>query len=411
MKKIITILSVLLSLSASARVFFTGPTGNDNNPGTISAPFFTLQKAWTVVAAGDTVYMRGGTYTYTSQQYLTGKNGTAGNTINVWAYPNELPVITRGNSFNKSAGHHRGMVFFTGNYSHWRGIRFTGMYTDDNQVDDGLLVYNINNCTFEMLELDNNVHGMYMQGTCTGNLILNCDFHDNYSNYGGSNGGNSDGLALAYMLTNGTTNTIRGCRAWNNGDDGFDTFENLGYVLIENCWAWHNGYQYGTNTAAGDGVGFKLGSDFTAPDPSTVKRRVQNCIAWDNANAGIHINEAEYRTEIYNCTFYNNHILNMNFDYANRVHYFKNVISFNSDYDVAISPNSQSTTCSYGVSGFSDETTNWTNNASSADFASVTPTGVAGARQSDGSLPIITFLHLVTGSDLKDAGVNVGIAL
>jgi hypothetical protein len=236
---------------------------------------------------------------------------------------------------------------------------------------------------------------------------LNCDFHDNYSNYGGSNGGNSDGLALAYMLSTSTNNTIKGCRAWNNGDDGFDTFENLGYVLIENCWSWHNGYLYGTGTAAGNGVGFKLGSDFTAPQTNILKRRVQGCVAWDNRQSGIHINEAEYKTEIYNCTFYYNGDYNTNFHYTNRNHLFKNVISFTGD--TYISANTTSTTCSYGVSDAVDQPTGWTSNVSSADFVSVTATGVAGARQSDGSLPVLTFLHLAEGSDLRGTGTEVGL--
>lgn len=207
----------------AVNTYYLSPAGNDNNPGTIDQPWFTLQKAWSVVAAGDLIYMRGGTYTYTVQPYLTGKNGTSASMIQLWAYPGESPVITRGTSFNKNNGWHRGMVFLSGNYIHIKGIRFTGMYTDDNQVDAGLQTYDVNNCIFEQLECDNNVEGMIVENNSNNNLILNSDFHDNYSNYNGSNGGNSDGLGITYMLGLNTTTTVRGCRAWNNGDDGFDT--------------------------------------------------------------------------------------------------------------------------------------------------------------------------------------------
>jgi hypothetical protein len=75
-------------------IYYISPTGNDNDSGAISQPFFTLNKAWTVVTAGDVIYMRGGTFEYTSQQNLTGVNGTSGNLIKIWAYPGETPVIT-----------------------------------------------------------------------------------------------------------------------------------------------------------------------------------------------------------------------------------------------------------------------------------------------------------------------------
>jgi len=394
----------------AVNTYYLSPSGNDNNPGTIDQPWFTLQKAWTVLAAGDLLYLRRGKYTYTVQPYLTGKSGTAGNLIKVWAYPGESPVITGVTSFNKNNGWHRGMVFLSGNYIHVKGIRFTGMYTDDNQVDAGLQTYDVNNCLFELLECDNNVEGMIVENNSNNNLILNCDFHDNYSNYNGSNGGNSDGLGLTYMLGLNTTTTVRGCRAWNNGDDGFDTFENSGYVLLENCWSWHNGYYKGTNTAAGDGVGFKLGSDFltTPSGVGVVKRRLQRSLAFDNENAGAHINEADFSTEIYNNTFFRNKITGLNFHYNNRTHTFRNNVSLgNTDKDVEISSNSIRSNNSSGTA-YNDG--GWTINATTADFVSIDTSGVRGARQSDGSLPNINFLKPAAGSDLIDAGMNVGLS-
>jgi len=45
----------------------------------------------------------------------------------------------------------------------------------------------------------------------------------------------------------------------------------------------------------------------------------------------------------------------------------------------------------------------------SADFVSLDDTGADGSRQSDGSLPNLNFLKLVSGSDLINAGINVGL--
>jgi len=47
---------------------------------------------------------------------------------------------------------------------------------------------------------------------------------------------------------------------------------------------------------------------------------------------------------------------------------------------------------------------------SDADFISVDPSGIDGDRQSNGSLPVLSFLKLASGSDLIDAGANVGLS-
>jgi len=82
------------SLTARGLSYYLSPSGNDNNAGTLSSPWFTLEKAWSAVTAGDVIYMRGGTYAYTTQQDLLGRNGEAGNLIVLSNYPGEVPVIT-----------------------------------------------------------------------------------------------------------------------------------------------------------------------------------------------------------------------------------------------------------------------------------------------------------------------------
>lgn len=391
-------------------IYYLAPTGKDTNIGTIASPWFTLQKAWTNLLPGDIVYMRGGTYTYSVQQYLITKNGTSTNNIKVHAYNDEKPIITRAALFSKPGNYwHRGMVVLSGNFIHIKGIRFTGMYTDDNQVDAGLQTWDVNNCIFEMLECDNNVEGMIIENNSSNNLVLNSDFHDNYSNYGGSNGGNSDGLGITYVQPN-TTNTVRGCRAWNNGDDGFDTFEDRGYVRLENCWSWHNGYNKGTTTPAGNGVGFKLGSVFLAGNTlsNTVLRKLTNCISADNRDAGYHSNEGILRCELFNTVSYKNGNTGYHFHYGNLIHTFTNNISLaNGNWDVEISSVSVSKNNSFG--GQSDGGSGWQKTASSSDFVSLDVSQLIRPRKADGSLPDITAFTLATGSDMIDTGINVGL--
>jgi hypothetical protein len=399
---------LVATASAEAATYYLAPSGNDNNACTQTAPCFTLQKAWTLVAAGDTVYLRGGTYTYTKQQGLTGKNGTAGNLIKVWAYPGETPIITRSaTGYTTDIYWHRSGLFFSGNYVHFKGLEITGYKNISGNVEDGLLAYDANNNIFEQLNIHHNFHGMYIENNSSNNLILNCDFHDNYTDYNG--GGDSDGLGISYNT--GTNNVVEGSRAWNNGDDGFDTFEAKGLVTFKNSWAWHNGYQYGTSTPAGNGVGFKLGSNFLQGTTlqNTVVRIVQNTIAADNRDSGYHINEGDHRTQLYNNVSYANSNTGLNFHWNNLVHTFKNNVSFgNSNRQVEVSGNSISTNNSYGT-GYSDGGSGWAQTASASDFVSLDITQLDNPRNADGSLPTITAFTLTSNSDLINAGTNVGL--
>ena len=69
--------------------------GDDAHPGTISEPWATLNYAWSQISTGDTVYVRGGTYTYSMLGITTfsGKDGSFGNLIKIWNYTGETPVI------------------------------------------------------------------------------------------------------------------------------------------------------------------------------------------------------------------------------------------------------------------------------------------------------------------------------
>jgi uncharacterized protein (TIGR03437 family) len=54
--------AVLFYSNAFARNYYVATNGSDGNPGTLDQPFQTIQKAASVVVAGDTVYVRAGTY-------------------------------------------------------------------------------------------------------------------------------------------------------------------------------------------------------------------------------------------------------------------------------------------------------------------------------------------------------------
>ena len=71
--------------------FYVAATGNDSNPGTLAAPWRTIQHAADTVRAGSTVYVRGGTY----EELVTIKSsGNASDGfITFRSYPDETAVL------------------------------------------------------------------------------------------------------------------------------------------------------------------------------------------------------------------------------------------------------------------------------------------------------------------------------
>jgi len=90
--------------AATQATYYVAPNGSDTNPGTITAPFKTLQHARDVVRTvnndmtGDiNVLLRGGTYPVSSTiDFTSADSGTNGHQIVYAAYQNEKPVLDGG---------------------------------------------------------------------------------------------------------------------------------------------------------------------------------------------------------------------------------------------------------------------------------------------------------------------------
>jgi len=77
--------------SRSGKTYYVSTSGNDNNAGTLSAPWRTIQKAANTVQAGDTVQVRAGTYNEIVTMKTSG-NATSGY-ITFQNYPGEAPIV------------------------------------------------------------------------------------------------------------------------------------------------------------------------------------------------------------------------------------------------------------------------------------------------------------------------------
>jgi MYXO-CTERM domain-containing protein len=234
------------------------------------------------------------------------------------------------------------------------------------------------------------------------NLVLNCDSHHNYDPKSSTGPGtNADGFGC-HIDAGQTGNVIRGCRAWYNTDDGYDLISASETVVIENSWAWLNGYLPDTMTTAADGNGFKGGGYGVPPTGAPANppsHTIRFCVAWQNKAAGFYQNHHPVADHFYNNTSFNNRSSNFNLLGLNgNVGILRNNLAY------------KGTAVSNGT-GADDAGNSWNLQVmvSDADFVGVDPTGMDGPRKADGSLPDVPFMHLQKGSDLIDKGQNVGL--
>jgi hypothetical protein len=134
----------------------------------------------------------------------------------------------------------------------------------------------------------------------TNNTIVNCDSYQNHDPQ--CLGMNADGFAV--KTGTGLGNVFRGCRAWDNADDGWDLGAWTDPVRVENCWAINqcasvaddrsdcNGFMLGANDVSAQHVlvdliavgnhGGASGCGFT-PDTNPASLTCDGtCAAWDN---------------------------------------------------------------------------------------------------------------------------------
>lgn len=408
MNKLLFLLFISIPFYLSGTTYYVSTTGNDTNPGTLEQPFSTWQKGFEAVVEGDTVYVRGGTYypggvlgnNVYCGAYVNGKSGTPSDPINILAYPGESPVMDCRNI--SGTGSRVGIYLYNVDYWYLKGLSVTRVdqFPTGEYFANGIRIYSGDYNKLELIKsYSNGGSGITIVYASEGNCILNCDAYYNYDKY--SSGDNADGIEIADIFErngNERVNTVRGCRAWDNSDDGFDHFKCEGILIIDSCWVWHNGVIPGTDTPIGDGNGFKLGKTVGMPE-SVVQRTLTNCIAYNHRQNGFSQQSAQARMIFYNNTSYHNRGYGYEFVDYNMADVLKNNISFNDGTAAPKKSNQKSDHNSW--QGGLKVTRN--------DFVSLDDTQLLRSRKAGGSLPDMTFLHLAKGSDLIDSGEDVGL--
>lgn len=398
--KFVTVGLVLFApLKLHAANYYVAPNGSDTAAGTEAAPFATVGRAQTAAKAGDTVLIRGGRFAFSGSGTVGvafSKSGTAGSPINYFAYSGEIPIfdLTNLTPSNRVTG-----LDLHCNYIHIRGLQVIGVRQYASGQDSwGVRIQGSNNIVENLNVHNNEAPGIFITSGAN-NTILNCDSHHNYDKL--ESGGSADGFGCH---SSGGGNVISGCRAYDNSDDGYDFINASGTCTVENSFSFRNGFVPGTTTGAGNGAGFKAGgygSPPSVPATGAATHTVQQCVAFGNRSQGFYANHHPGKINFFNNTSFNNPVnFNMLADTGfPSSHVIRNNIAMSSG--TAIS----------NLTGGTDDFNSWSLSVtvSSADFRSAAQAEAESPRQADGTLPNISFMHLVDGSDLINKGEDVGL--
>ena len=274
----------------AATYYIDGSNGNDSNPGTIVSPWKTIGKANSTLKAGDTVYLRAGTYT--SQQIKPSHSGKYGNYITYQNYKEEAVTLSGGtyqcdlanvdyikvDGIKFYSARIKWVRFSAASYNviqnctfdgcnAWSGIRFT---TDVGRSD-----YNqILNCTFKDAPLLNPCPQVDGENDC---YTAPADYIDCYNGYYNLIAGNDFGsVSHNTIMFDHTTkyNVARGNSSHNEFRSGFG-IENVSYILIENNTFYDHG-----NDIAGDPS--MTNRTTRRNKPPAIQLRGDNCIIRHN---------------------------------------------------------------------------------------------------------------------------------
>ncbi|GAA4455498.1 sigma-70 family RNA polymerase sigma factor [Phytohabitans houttuyneae] len=246
------------------------PDGSDAGDGSLARPYATLHKAVAAVRPGQTIAMRGGTYRPTDDLVID-VDGEPDRRITLTNYRDERPVIdARDVPIRKWAVTHRG------DYWTVRGLEIKG------SLSHAYVCVSCRGNVFQRLSFHDNVRsGLTLRDPGTvDNQVLDSDF---YRNYDPREKGRA-GVGLAIKFGDGTGNLVRGCRAFDNADSGFDVGHFADPVRLERNWAYGNGVnRWNAPEWQANADGFHLGGGSPAP---AAAHQLRDNAAWDNVRYG-----------------------------------------------------------------------------------------------------------------------------
>ncbi|SCY41578.1 Right handed beta helix region [Nonlabens sp. Hel1_33_55] len=374
------------NVSGSKTFSISGVTQTIN--GTVVSNSQEIIDAIANATAGEEIFVRGGTYAFVSTLEMNA-SGTSGSLIKFQAFPDDTERPRFDFSAMGEDSSNRG-IDLNGDFWHIKGIDVFGA------GDNGMHIAGNNN-TVEFSTFSENADtGLQIDSGGSNNFILNCDSFFNAD----STLENADGFAC--KLDAGSGNRFKGCRAWQNLDDGWDGYlRNTTNITTthEDCWAIRNGVLRDGSVGAGDGNGFKTGG---SDNKDLIHNAIyNNCVAVGNTEDGFDHNSNRGDVVIYNGSSYDN---KRNYSFSNTNPAASLIVKNSLSFDGSESDSFNATQTDITNNGFQDgRVTN------SSDFRSLNVSLMLSARQANGDLPVVDFLRLTSSSDLIDAGVDVGL--
>ncbi|HVX83793.1 MAG TPA: pectate lyase [Phycisphaerae bacterium] len=403
--------AILLPALAHAATFYVSPTGSDSADGSLAHPFASLTKAQSAANSGDTVYLRAGTYTNfatpaaTDATYNYGLNFSKSN-ITYAAYPGDArPVLDF--SAMSPANLRVCAIEVTGSNNTFSGFDVTGVQAGTQKQADNWRIAGNGNTLNTIVTRDDQGNGVYLLGHASNTTVKNCDSY-NLVGIANISAGNTDGFGCH---SQGSGNLFSGDRSWGNSDDGYDCITNPGGgVTFDHCWAYDNG------RFDGNANGFKIGgfgdTGGAFPSPPPV-HTVTDCVSADNGANGFYANHQPGQAAVWsNNSAYNNKAADFNMLEAtdtqpgptSSVPGTREVLHNNLAYKGTLVSNLNESGEMVADNSFTLPLT-----VTAADFQSLDASQLTAARNPDGSLPDIAFLHLTPTSDLIDAGMDLGL--
>ena len=408
-KHLFILMMTAIATTVQATDYYVSPNGSGSsytleNPGKLTSTVIGKLKP------GDNLYLRGGQYDFQNTLSIN-RSGTEGNMITITGYEGERPILDFRNEANKTNA-----VKVGGSYLHIKGItiRYAGY--------KGIWLENSQYCILEQLDVYGCCNAGIQLRSGGHNMVINCDSHDNFDYQ--DNGGNADGFADKQGDAC-AGNIYIGCRAWNNSDDGWDSYQRVTSgtpTVYINCVTYNNGPATfdltnhprvngkdadlscfaGKDLAnfpnGGNPNGFKLGGKGTKHDTELYR-----CLAVGHRGKGFDQNNNAGNMKVINCTAYKN---KYNYGFGNEYNYtlsaYNNIALSHTDGGSDWQRYSGATT----YQGNNSWNTGYS--CTETDFEGLDATEIILAeRNADGTLPETLQFHLkATATNLIDKGKN-----
>jgi parallel beta-helix repeat protein len=238
---------------AATSNYFVSPTGHDGNPGTVSRPWRTLQKAADTVPAGSTVYLRGGTHA----PFIMRRSGTASAPIAFARYGTEKPVVDGKRAVaytikivSAKHVHVRGLTIRGGYKAGHAGAGITAESSSYIEIRNNLIVdnkawgvrsFNSTYVTIDNNEVTQNAVGIHVGRLGQGTKVTSNRIHHNNKmmvNTADINGDDAGGEGIALVMTTGSV-TLSGNMIWANRAASYDYGYDGGAMSVYAASNWN----------------------------------------------------------------------------------------------------------------------------------------------------------------------------